>query len=211
MAESQNQRIVASNIDVPKLNATRPLPGQEYCAYVYLIATKPENNVHGVINVLCTGKTEKEVEDTVKAMFDSGQLSAHLNFVRITGSGTWRFLIPGGEPTAEKDIYNIKTQATTSEFAKSFDEKRRKQNKELKARVELLMKESQEAIEDDPESFETYKFMHVRRVGVRQQLEEMAKEKVRLDQLELESTAKINELDVKFPDYIVKLSQRKAE
>lgn len=212
MAEMNPDRVIQAKVEVPKssqLHATRAVPKQDYCAYVYLIALEPKDNVHGIIKVLCTGESIKECEQIIAAMFNSNELEHHLNFIRIAPTGSWRYLIPGGEPTAEKDVFNIQTGSTTANFGKEVDERRRKQNRELKEKVELLIKESEEAVEDDPNSYETYMFQRVKNTGANQQIQELKKEKKRMEKLAKDSSNKLTRLESEFPEYKQRFESRK--
>jgi len=154
MDGSSSDEIVFTSKDI---HNTKPLVGQEWCAYTYNLSKVPSNNIYGLFKVICTGTTEAGVKETVIKMLDDQKLERYLPFVKYCETGLYKLLIGGGsDPKADKEVYNTTTKKVVGELEHAVTEKRKAAAKELQESEARLRKESEDTLEDDPYSFETY-------------------------------------------------------
>lgn len=138
------------------LHNSKPLPEQKWCAYTYLLAKVPQDNKYGVIKVICTGATEEAVKKTVTTMLNEGNLEKNLPSIKYCPTGEYKLLINGSDPVAEKDVYNTTTKTMTTELEREITDKKKKAAQELREAEAKLREESEDALINDPYSFDTY-------------------------------------------------------
>lgn len=155
-AEETTEFMKQSSMTPKELQKTTPLPGQEWCAYTYLLLPEPQNNVYGVIKIVGFAESEDELRQLIAAMFDSGELEENLPFVRIRKTGFYSYIVPGNDREAETLAYNTEDNEYVGEAQRQLAEREKKSIKSIQRQMKKLKKESQYYYEDDPESYEVY-------------------------------------------------------
>lgn len=165
--EGRNEYVQETKVSTDELQRTLPPQEQEWCAYTYLLLPAPQENVHGVIKILCTGRSEEHVRSTIQAMFDSGQLEAGLPFVRIRPTGRWHYIIPGNDPRAEVNAYNTDNKEFVTGAESQITGKRKQQAKDVRMRMKQLEREAKDQSEEDPKSYEVYAHLRVKEQSIK--------------------------------------------
>lgn len=198
MNEDSSLNIVSDVPDVPQLRATRVVPAQKWCAYTYLIAKEPKEGIHGTLKVLCVGSTQEEVKSTLRAMWDAKELNPHLPFVRVAATGHWQFLNVAAKEELS-DAYNMQTKSMATEFGKEFDERRREAERELRERAAELQRDQEEELKNGEDTFETYTFNRMRKVGVIDRIRVLEEELKKMKKLKVETIRTIHQLERAHP------------
>ena len=135
--------IQKDTMSVDHLQVTKSLPGQEYCAFVYLLVKNPETPLYGVTKVLCTGSSMDEVENHVTTMIDNGTLEKDLPSIKICRTGHYKYLLAGASDNDQKEAYNVQTKEKIIDTKKIAAERRKNQIKETNQQIEDIRAEEE--------------------------------------------------------------------
>ena len=186
------------------LKSSKPLDGQEFCAYVYLLSQEPVNNIHGLFKVIATGSSSDAVQNTITKMIDQGKLEANLPHINIGPTGTYGRLMSGEDPKAERDVYNTSTKRVVTQIENEITEKRKAAANEVKEATKRVQEESKQNIADDPESYETYTAHRGRLVTVSTRLKQLEGELEFLKNIKKKTILAIREVEKKHAPYKLK-------
>lgn len=190
---------VEKGITADDLQPTKPINGQEWCAYTYILFPENVNENRGVIKVICTGPSEEYVTEKVEQMLASGDIEAIVPFVRISPTGRYKFINPGGDKRDKTDVYNTQTKEAVVKTRENLFKKQQEEMKTLMERQKMLEKEAKEEEQRAPDSYEVYANYRVKEDSIKSWLKlqekEIAKQKLNL----LECTKKRQTLDKTHP------------
>lgn len=145
-----------------KLHNTPCLKGQEWCAYTFLLIPKAKiseaSDNYGVAKVICFGTTSKEVEKIVQEMLDDGRIEKGLPFIRVSPTGWYRFLKAGGDDRDLKESYDLNTKEAIVDTSNLLAEKRKREMREMKERMDELKGEAKQERKAEPDSYEVYAY-----------------------------------------------------
>jgi len=156
MAQQTNSAELKKRINVidekdtpnkPDLKSTKVSAEQQWCAFTYYIAKEPVNNVHGLFKIICTGYTADAVQHEVHRLIDNGELEETIPFVNISKTGTWRKIIPGGDPKAEQEKYEPAGKAVKTMAIMDNHQRRADAERELRERQKMLLEEQEKDVD----------------------------------------------------------------
>lgn len=194
-------KILTNDEVLPNLHPTPPPQGQTYCAFTYLLVKDPKTPEYGILKVLCTGSTKKEVETTVATMMKSGELEPEIPFVSIRRTGYYTKIVAGGDPAVPKDNIDVQTGEVVNEIKKEAAEKRKKEMKEMERRLDDLAESSKEKADSASDSFETYKYHRVQAMMVTQRIAQLETELKEVQKVKKKAATKIVQLEREFGTY----------
>lgn len=191
-----------------ELQNTTPLKGQEYCAYVYLMGKEPRNGVHGLIKIICTGSSEKDVKANVAQLMNDNKLEKNLPHINIGPTGTYGHITSGSNPDADKEIYNTVTKQMVTEIDNDITEKRKAAAREVREATKKVQQESNEAMEEDPFSYETYCAHRSMYVTAASRVKQMEGELEHIKMIKNKALKARREVEKKHPAYRLKYKQQ---
>lgn len=177
--EDHEIRIFVTKEAPTGLHHSKPVAGQEWCAYTYLLLQEPQGNNYGTIKVIGTGPTEADVTKMVADFFNDGNLESHIPFVRVSPTGMYRHLVAGGDDRDRKEAYDIQSRQHIVSAQQAAADQRRKEMNGIQERIADLKDEvvAPEAKRDPFENYIYYRQQHmlaIQRVNaLRKELKQM--------------------------------------
>ena len=205
MEETSNKIIVNEEV-IPKLHNSPSPKGQEWCAYTFLLIPNPQTDNYGIVKVLCFGTTKQEVEKQVHEMLDDGRIEKGIPFVRVCPTGVYRYLKAGGDDRDMKESYDLNTKESIIESSQLIADKRKKEMREMKDRMDELKSEAKDERKQDPDSYEAYIFHRNQLDMSRQREKQLSSEVEVLKKILLKATKEVKRIESQHGNYKLKFS-----
>lgn len=209
--EEVKPTIIKDEMSVGNLKVTKPISGQEWCAFVYLLVKEPKDGLYGVVKMICTGSSMAEVENRVIEMIDKGEIEKDLPTICIQKTGYYRYLAAGGDPNAQKEAYNVNTKEKIIEPRKIAAERRKEQIAETNRQMEELREESEKGRDQNPDSYENYKFYKVQVGMIDPYIKKAEMELEELKKTKAKSIKEVQRVERQFGNYRLKFEKEISE
>lgn len=191
------------------LKSTKVNSEQQWTAFTYFIAQKPVNNIHGLFKVICTGMTADAVQNEVHRLIDNGELEETLPFINISKTGTWRKLIPGGDPKADKEKYEPATKAVKTMAIMDNHQRRADAERELRERQRQLLDEQEK--QEDEFSYDRYVILRNRLMDYDFKEKEIDDRKKAIQKARIKVTNEVKHIESKMGNFKFTFAKRMNE
>jgi hypothetical protein len=205
--EESKTKILIEGGDLPNLHSTPSAPGQEYCAFTYLLIKDPKTPEYGIIKVLCTGPTIDDVQQRVASMMKSGQIEPEIPFVAIRRTGRYVRLIAGGDPKVLKEGVDVQTGQLVNEVKKMNVDKRKAEMKEMDRRLDELKESSEEKATTAPDPFEAYKYSRVQAMMAAQRSSQLEDEMKEVNKIKKKAANSISRIESQYGTFKKRFEQ----